>query len=131
MDTWRDVGQVFKSVDKVRQKGFLGERTLIFLLGTNRGRERGKEESQGLLSTIQGVLLVGICRVKNQGSSPQRGLHVYTKKRDFAEDPKEEIWGKSMFSGLGGVLETSFGSTMLQKVEVLPTWVLLPPSWLI
>ena len=32
---------------------------------------------------------------------------VQKKRRDFIEDPKEEI------SGLGGILETSFGSTML------------------
>ena len=45
------------------------------------------------------------------------------KNKDFAEDPKEEIWGKSKFSGLGGVLETFYHSTTLQKVGVLPTLV--------
>ena len=49
------------------------------------------------------------------------------KRRDFIEDPKKEIWGKSMFSGLGGVLETSYHSTMLQEVGVLPTLVYFQP----
>ena len=30
------------------------------------------------------------------------------KRKDFDEDPKEEIQGKSKFSGLGGVLRTSY-----------------------
>ena len=46
--------------------------------------------------------------------------------KDFTENPKEEIWGKSKFSGLGGVLETSYHSTMLQEVGILPTLVLVP-----
>ena len=49
------------------------------------------------------------------------------KIRDFIEDPKEDIWGKSKFSGLGGVLETSFGSTTLQEIGVLPTLVYFQP----
>ena len=44
--------------------------------------------------------------------------------RDFAEDPKEEILGKSKFLGLGGVLKTSYHSTTFQEVEILPTLVL-------
>ena len=30
------------------------------------------------------------------------------KRKDFDEDPKEEIQGKSKFLGLGGVLKTSY-----------------------
>ena len=48
------------------------------------------------------------------------------KMKDFTENPKEEIWGKSKFSGLGGVLETSYRSTTLQEVGILPTLVLVP-----
>ena len=47
------------------------------------------------------------------------------KMRDFTEDPKEEIRGKSNFLGLGGVLETSYHSTTLKEVEILPG--LFPP----
>ena len=43
--------------------------------------------------------------------------------RDFIEDPNEEILGKSKFSGLGGVLDTSYHSTTLKKVGILPTFV--------
>ena len=35
---------------------------------------------------------------------------------------------KSIFSGLGGILETSFGSTMLQEGEILPTLVYFHPK---
>ena len=45
----------------------------------------------------------------------------------FIEDQKE-IWGKSKFSGLEGVLETSYHSTMLQEVEILPTLVYFHPK---
>ena len=30
------------------------------------------------------------------------------KRKDFDEDPKEDIWGRSKFSSLGGVLRTSY-----------------------
>ena len=36
------------------------------------------------------------------------------------EDPKEEVSGNLIFLGLGGVLETSFGSSMLHEVYILP-----------
>ena len=35
------------------------------------------------------------------------GYALVLKRKDFDEDPKEEIRGKSKFLGLGGVLETS------------------------
>ena len=43
------------------------------------------------------------------------------KRRDFTEDPKDEIWGKSKFSGSGSVLETSYHFTTLQEVGIFPT----------
>ena len=53
-----------------------------------------------------------------------RAMRVYKKKmRDFTKDPKEKIWGKSKFLGLGGVLETSYHSTTLQEVDILSTLV--------
>ena len=51
------------------------------------------------------------------------GYTFVPKMRDFAKNPKEEIWGKSKFLGLGGVLETFDHSTKLQEVRVLPTLV--------
>ena len=47
--------------------------------------------------------------------------------RDFTKDPNGEIWRKSKFSGLGGVFETSYHSTTLQEVGILPTLVYFQP----
>ena len=46
-----------------------------------------------------------------------------TKKEVFHRRSKGGDFGKSKFSGLGGVLETSFGSTTFQKVGILSTLV--------
>ena len=46
-----------------------------------------------------------------------------TKKKGFHRRFKGGDFRKSKFSGLGDVLETSFGSTTLQEVGVLPTLV--------
>ena len=45
------------------------------------------------------------------------------KNEGFHRRSEEGDLGKSDFSGLGGILETSFGSTTLQEVGVLPTLV--------
>ena len=47
-----------------------------------------------------------------------------TKNVGFYRRSKGGDLEKSKFLGLGGVLETSFGSTMLQDVGILPTLVL-------
>ena len=44
-----------------------------------------------------------------------------TKKEGFHQRSKGGNFEKSIFSGLGGVLKTSFGSTTLQEVGTLPT----------
>ena len=50
-----------------------------------------------------------------------------TKKEGIHRRSKGGDFGKSKFLGLGGVLETSFGSsTMLQEVGILPTLVYFP-----
>ena len=46
-----------------------------------------------------------------------------TKNEGFHLRSEEGDLRKSDFSGLGGVLETSFSSTMLQEVGILPTLV--------
>ena len=43
------------------------------------------------------------------------------KRRGFTEDPRNEFSGNKKFSGLGGVIETSFSSSMLQQVDILST----------
>ena len=71
-----------------------------------------------LLSTIHDVLWIRIkVHLLNEDYA-----HV-PKMRDFTKDLKEKIWGKSKFSSLRGVLETSYHSTTLQEVGVLPTLV--------
>ena len=50
--------------------------------------------------------------------------------KDFTKDPKEKIWGKSKFSGLGGVLKTSYHSTTLQEVGILPILVYSHFLWI-
>ena len=45
------------------------------------------------------------------------------KRRGFIEDSRDEISGNKKNSGLGGVLETSFGSSTLQEVEILSTLI--------
>ena len=49
-----------------------------------------------------------------------------TKNEGFHRRSKGEDLGKSKFLGLGGVLETSFGSTMLKEIGILPTLVYFP-----
>ena len=46
-----------------------------------------------------------------------------TKNEGFHLRSEEGDLGKSDFSDIGGVLEASFGSTMLKEVEILPTFV--------
>ena len=86
-------------------------------------RER---EFPRLLSSTYGVPLVGIHQAKNESASTQRGLRVDTKREGFHRRSKGRGFGKSNFSGLEGVLETSFGSSTLQKVGILPTLVYFP-----
>ena len=54
-----------------------------------------------------------------------------TKNEGFHRRCKGGDFGKSKFSGLGGILETSFGSITLQEVEILPTLVYFHPKGLI
>ena len=127
MDTWYDVAQVVKSVGKVKKKGILWKNTSHLLLG-NHGREREKKKrSPRLLSTIYGVPSVIIRRAKSLSSFTRRGLRVCTKNAGFHRRSKRGDFKKSKFPGLGGVLETSYHSTMLQEVGVLPTLVYYQP----
>ena len=54
---------------------------------------------------------------------------MYVPKRmDFIEDPKEDILGKSKFSSLWSVLESSYHSIVLQEVRILSTLVYFHPK---
>ena len=53
------------------------------------------------------------------------------KKERFHRRSIGGDFGKSKFSGLGGVLETSFGSTKVQEIDILPTLVYFHHKWLI
>ena len=76
-----------------------------------------------LLSPILGFLPIGIRRAKSESSFTRCGLCVGTKNEGFHQRYEEGDLGESDFSCLGGVLENSFGSTMLQKVGILHTLV--------
>ena len=96
------------------------------LLGGKRekeSKEGEKERESNILSTIHGVSLVGIRWANNQSSYSRLGLCMGTKNEGFHRRSEEGDLGKSDFSGLGGVLKTSFGSIMLQEVGILPTLV--------
>ena len=54
-----------------------------------------------------------------------------TKKEGFHRRSKGGDFRNPNFFGLGGVLETSVGSTTLQEVGVLPTLVYFHPKGLI
>ena len=53
-----------------------------------------------------------------------------TKKEGFRLRSKGGYFRKSNFSGLGGIIETSFGSTMLLEVNILPNLAYFPPKGL-
>ena len=86
-------------------------------------RER---EDPRLLSLIYEVPSVGIHRANNKSSSTRRGLRVSTKNEGFHRRSKGRGFRKSNISGLGGVLKTSFGSSTLQEVGIIPTLVYFP-----
>ena len=90
-----------------------------------RERKKKKEKSK-LLSLIYGVSSIRIRRAKSESSSTRRGLRVGIKKERFHRRSKGGDFRKSKFSGLGGVFETFFGSTMLQEIEILHTLVYFP-----
>ena len=78
--------------------------------------KEGEKEREyfNLLSSIPGVLSIGIRWAKSKSSSTRRGLlRVGTKKEGFHRRFKGGDFGKSKFSRLRGVLETSFDSTTL------------------
>ena len=54
------------------------------------------------------------------------GYACVPKRRDFTEDLKEEIWRNQIF-WVWSALETSYHSTTLQEVRILPTLVYFHP----
>ena len=88
-----------------------------------RESKEGEKEREhfNLLSPIPGVPPVGIHRAKSESSSTRRGLRMGLKE-GFHRRSKGGDFGKSKFSRLGGVLETSFCSTTLQEVGFFLLW---------
>ena len=76
--------------------------------------------SVGRISSGQGLKFIASTRA-----------YVGTKNEGFHRRSKGGDFGKSKFLGLGGVLETSFGSTTLQEVGILSTLVYFHPKGLI
>ena len=72
-------------------------------------------------------------RPVGQNSSGQERKFTYstrvmhgTTKEEFHQRSKKGDLGESKFSELGGVFETSFGSSMLQELGILLTLVYFP-----
>ena len=133
MDTWRDVGQVLKLWIRLVKNQILG-RNISFFARKN-VRERGEEES------FQAFFRQSTKFHRSEFIKPRTKVYRLDEgyacipsnnnnnnnNNNFTEDPKEEIWGKSKFLCLGGVLETSYHSTTLQEIEVLHTLVYFQP----
>ena len=85
MDTWRDMDQVTKMTNKVKIMGFQHKNQTFCWSGRERKGDKLKKKKKifKLLSSIYGVPLFGIRRVKSESLSTQRELHVGTKKERF------------------------------------------------
>ena len=116
----------------MRAWGIRKEEISFFSWFWPRGREREEKESNkpslfdlwssvGWNSSSQELKFIAATRAK-------RG---YQKERISPKISRKRFGGKSKFSGLGGVLKTSYRSTTLQEVGILPTLVLVPIFWLI
>ena len=68
--------------------------------------EREKINKSKLLSSIYGVLSIGVRRAKNESSFTRRGLLLGTENTIFSEDSNKEF-RKSKVLGLGSVHGTS------------------------
>ena len=84
-----------KTVERERERGREKEKskTYLFDLRSSIGRISSGQDLKFIIST--------------------RATRGYKKKEGFHRRSKGGDFGKSNFSGLGGVLETSFGSTTL------------------
>ena len=121
------MSQAFKLWIRLDKTDFGRENSHFLLLFINHEREKGEEKelpSASLFNPQSSA--IGIRRDKSESSSTRRVLHMGTKKKGFHRRSKGGDFGKSKFSGLGGVLETSFGFTTLEEVWILPTLVYFP-----
>ena len=65
VDTWRDVSQVFKVIDRVKKIRY-GDKIFGFSAGLSVGEKKGeKKRNLSFLLAILGVSSVGIRRAKN------------------------------------------------------------------
>ena len=94
-DTWRDVRQVSKTINMIKRIGNKRENILFpASVFSERSEERKKR--------IQGFLLRSSEICQSEFVEPRVKVHLFVegyayvpKSRDFIENPKEEIWGKS------------------------------------
>ena len=103
-------------MDKVRQKGFLGEKVTFSYCLAIESKKGEKRENSKILSSIYRFSSIGIPRAKSERSSTRQGLRMGTKKRGISPKIEMRRFREIKFSGLGGVLEISFSSTTLQEV---------------
>ena len=73
-----------------------------------RKRERGGERDQDFFLRSIGFRQSEFIEPRVKVHLLDEGYAWVPKRKDFDEDPKEDIQGKSKFSGLRGVLRTSY-----------------------
>ena len=89
------MGQVFKSVDKVKKKGEILGRTYPIFCWENRGEKEREEERANLRSTEFHWL--EFIEPRTKVHHLDKGYACVPKMKDFTEDPKEEIWRNQSF----------------------------------
>ena len=126
-DTWLDVRQVSKTINRTKRIRIRGE-NILFPASVIGGE---KERDPMILSQILGVPLVGIFGPRVKVHLLDEGYTYVPKSWDFIENPKEEIWGKSKAQAWELFLRLSTHYSTLQEVEILPTLVYFHPKGLI
>ena len=115
------MGQVFKMTNNVKRTVF-GQKISHFLLVKNVGEKGEKKRAfKPFFRRSMEFCWSEFVELRTKVYCLNEGYTCILKMRDFTKDPKEEILGKSKFSSLRGVLKTSYHSTTLQEIEILPT----------
>ena len=124
---WHDVSYPLKTL--VRALGTKRKKISFhfpFSFDREREEERGEREQQAFSLRSTEFCRLDFIGVRLKVHYLDEGYVWVPKGKDFDEDLKEEIRGKWKFSSLGGVIGTSYYSSTLQEVEILPLLVLVP-----
>ena len=99
MDTWQDVGQVFKSVDKDKKNQKGGKRGLIFLLVflLREKEQEGEKENPSFSFRSSEFRRSEFVEQRVKVHLLDKGYSYIPKMRDFTKDIKEKIYGNQGF----------------------------------